>query len=616
MKKSLCPPNQFRLATNTIWEDYEIRLNYPMRTIQHFFSIAIALLLVQPLAAQTRHIDRQNWKMGFVDASGNTIISAEYDFLPWKYASRMVARKGDYRGVIDGAGKTLVPFEYQAIRLEKNGFSAVTRDKSGRPVWGLANPEGSLALPLQFEYVAVVDTHLLAARSFSSKELKIFDARGKLHCTVEGAEAMPGFDGQSVLIRRANRSTYWANLQGEVIAPPLFENTAWSDGAFFIRTNDDKGVGVANARGETVIPFRYRDVDPQHQGHFSVTDSTYRNLLMDSSGRALAQGEYVRWGQEPDAAYSKRWGIEYTSRVYDAAGTLLLDRCTVYPLLCAPGCEKLPENNEQNYNWVESEDKPGWRALYYADGSQILPPVFNNIQYCTDRHPLLAFALDKKARKYDGAIHDFQGKLLLEQRFAAINFTQDPRIFIAKTTHDGLWGFVDLRAPDEAEYLYNRVDQQPDGSYIGIKGAEQVPLSPAGEVKKVGEALAPPAPQPGFVEVAPFDTPAESQFYDINEVQKQPAFPGGENALLKYLGENLKYPAIAMENDVQGVVVIRFIVEKDGRINYPEILRGIGNGCEQEALRVVRAMPKWEPGLKDGKPVRVQFTLPVRFKLN
>ena len=70
-----------------------------MLTIQHFFSIAIALLLVHPLATQTRHIERQNWKMGFVDASGNTIISAEYDFLPWKYASRIVARLWAQGGV-------------------------------------------------------------------------------------------------------------------------------------------------------------------------------------------------------------------------------------------------------------------------------------------------------------------------------------------------------------------------------------------------------------------------------------------------------------------------------------------------------------------------------------
>lgn len=98
-------------------------------------------------------------------------------------------------------------------------------------------------------------------------------------------------------------------------------------------------------------------------------------------------------------------------------------------------------------------------------------------------------------------------------------------------------------------------------------------------------------------------------------VEAEPEFPGGMEALMKYLSENIKYPEQAKKENIQGKVYMRFVVEKDGSIVDAEILRGIGGGCDEEALRVVNAMPKWEPGKQKGTPVRVQYNLPIVFKL-
>ena len=87
------------------------------------------------------------------------------------------------------------------------------------------------------------------------------------------------------------------------------------------------------------------------------------------------------------------------------------------------------------------------------------------------------------------------------------------------------------------------------------------------------------------------------------------------NALFAYLKQNLNYPAIASESAIQGSVIVQFIVEKDGSVTGTKILRGIGGGCDEEALKVIESMPKWTPGKQRGRPVRVQFTLPVRFIL-
>ena len=98
-------------------------------------------------------------------------------------------------------------------------------------------------------------------------------------------------------------------------------------------------------------------------------------------------------------------------------------------------------------------------------------------------------------------------------------------------------------------------------------------------------------------------------------VEKDPEFPGGTEALDKYLAENIKYPQLARDNGITGKVYITFVVERDGSIANPKILRDIGGGCGAEAIRVVKAMPKWTPGKQRGKAVRVQFNLPVNFNL-
>lgn len=101
----------------------------------------------------------------------------------------------------------------------------------------------------------------------------------------------------------------------------------------------------------------------------------------------------------------------------------------------------------------------------------------------------------------------------------------------------------------------------------------------------------------------------------IQVVEVEPQFEGGLEALYKYLAENIKYPEQAKSDGIQGRVFVRFVIEADGSVTNAQVLRGIGGGCDEEALRVVEAMPKWTPGMQQGKPVRVQFNLPITFKL-
>ncbi|MFZ4705843.1 MAG: energy transducer TonB [Bacteroidales bacterium] len=99
-------------------------------------------------------------------------------------------------------------------------------------------------------------------------------------------------------------------------------------------------------------------------------------------------------------------------------------------------------------------------------------------------------------------------------------------------------------------------------------------------------------------------------------VEEMPSFPGGEGELAKFLGANIVYPQIAKESGIQGTVYVSFVVDSKGKVTDVRVLRGIGGGCDEEALRVVRMMPSWRPGKQNGQSVRVQFNMPIRFTLN
>ena len=114
--------------------------------------------------------------------------------------------------------------------------------------------------------------------------------------------------------------------------------------------------------------------------------------------------------------------------------------------------------------------------------------------------------------------------------------------------------------------------------------------------------------------IAPPEEEEEEQVIHIR-VEKMPEFPGGQEALNRFLVRNIKYPLLAQENGIQGRVVRQFVVNSDGSIVDISVVRGVEESLDKEAIRVIKSMPKWTPGRQGGKSVRVKYTLPIRFKL-
>lgn len=165
-----------------------------------------------------------------------------------------------------------------------------------------------------------------------------------------------------------------------------------------------------------------------------------------------------------------------------------------------------------------------------------------------------------------------------------------------------------------------------------VKPDEEVPEeTPPPTVEELKEAVAAEKTQEGDpnaeeVIVAPEETagptkveaaveaaPKEEQIFTV--VEQNPEFPGGMAALGQFLGKNIRYPPAASRANISGRVFVSFVVNTDGSIQDVTVLKGLGFGTDEEAMRVVKAMPKWRPGKQSGRPVRVKYNLPINFQL-
>ena len=156
-----------------------------------------------------------------------------------------------------------------------------------------------------------------------------------------------------------------------------------------------------------------------------------------------------------------------------------------------------------------------------------------------------------------------------------------------------------IRARSKETIFVVRLKQTP----TTLKGTT-ITLYPASTTQPADST--PPLPPP----------PPDGENEIFRVVEKQPEYPGGMSALTDFLGQNLRYPAKAAARKTTGRVFVQFIVSKTGEVIKPRILKGIGNGCDEEALRVMRAMPRWLPGKQNGKTVAVMFNLPINFAVD
>jgi TonB family protein len=110
--------------------------------------------------------------------------------------------------------------------------------------------------------------------------------------------------------------------------------------------------------------------------------------------------------------------------------------------------------------------------------------------------------------------------------------------------------------------------------------------------------------------------PVKEEDYTLKKIDRQPEFPGGNPAIFQFIHRNLKYPPKALKLKLQGKVYVGFTVKEDGSVDNVSAMRGIGAGCDEEAVRVIKLMPKWKPAETDGKPIESSLVVPVKFAID
>jgi TonB family protein len=172
----------------------------------------------------------------------------------------------------------------------------------------------------------------------------------------------------------------------------------------------------------------------------------------------------------------------------------------------------------------------------------------------------------------------------------------------------------------ESADIKNEMIINPEGKIISLKELETKnfeSFTVVTEPDTLGEETDYQGPG---AELAPEAAPAttettDTKLYDPGSVEVDPEFPGGAKAFGKFLVSNVRYPQAARESNIQGKVYISFVVEKNGELTDLKVIKGIGAGCDEEALRVLKSSPLWKPGMTQGKPVRTSYTFPVIFQL-
>ncbi len=664
---------------------------------------AFVLGFTQNLPAQIRSYDEGTNKRGISDYEGTPIIPAEYDDVsPYFFDNDTfyVATRGDRKGVFYKNGRLTIPFDYQAVEIWaaqsdfQFGLALVNKDR--RTGWGIMDARtGAHILPQKFEFVRAIFRDLLVGRQFADSTLQFFNGRGEPLFQSYGRSATPGFDENSIQIRRVDRTEYFVDRKGKPIFPANLKNPRWTDGERVICFENGK-MGLVTMSGKTLIPFEWEEMQVQNAGQFLVKNQSGESGLMDSKGQFIIPlskgGLYLPCGK-PGPVYI-RSGVgtdpNFNFQLFDATGKLLFSDVRVSLIAMASELSNVSFNRSEDYFSAEMKGKKE-QFIFHVKRGQVLPIPWTTVWYGGEKHPLIAVRKDESGHSIEEKVFDLNGKLLFSAPTGMnLQHSRNPRLLLAwiknrssltlldlnanpekmildfslqgqmyngcfvfeKDRKKGLLDpngkilmpankFISLGSPNKIQVKQFR-ESQPDhgklvavGSYEGVIYPSWVGVNERGESFVFGPPpQAPPKPVEPLNQVmeapeAPTEVDASKLPVPVMEempskpaadevqsfVEKMPQFPGTEAAMYKFIAENLRYPPEAKNNGIQGRVILSFIVEKDGSLSDIKIVRDIGGGCGEEAIRVVKLMPKWTSGQQRGKPVRVKYTLPVAFKL-
>jgi TonB family protein len=454
--------------------------------------------------------------------------------------------------LIDKQGKEVSQY-YEYLEHPKNGLIK-TAETYAANTTSIMDLSGKVIVHLDKFKCDIYDDYIVASDAKNSS-YKLFDLTGRLILTLD----------KSILPVRKNcfltqkDSTYQIiNEQGKVLAKTVAKELKKLNSRYFA-FQKGKVWGIMNDKFKVVISPKYEGITPlpnawiglYNDGKYSVLDANLREAI-------------------PFGAYEEIGFIDYSR------GTPLV------------GDGMIPVKKNQYWGYANIKNQ------LVIDFWFSKPTPFLNGYALQDRGRLL---IDKEGRIIQNfpfsetqQIHLYSNLIL-----AKIDYT---------------FCYVDLAG----NIILKAKPQKPKADEWPAPPVEQTPPPPV-EPKEnivVWPTNAVPEPPPP---VEPMEGSVAPQHNEVATVEEIAEYVGGKDALAKFLKDNLVYPERAKKAKIEGRVYVRFTLKSDGTLENPLILRGLGYGCDEEAIRLVKAMPNWKPAKQQGKAVRTQLTIPINFKL-
>lgn len=558
------------------------------------FNFIFTAFLTSAAAQNEATLVRKGNYFGFQNQQGEWLIEPKYELFDGPFSDFMIAQNDQkLHGAINKLGDTLVPFEFELIKktkaagFERDGkrivFDVFLAQKNLK--LGLIDQKGQPIVPIEFQQALWVDDSTVFL-SRPGRQIAMNPLRQKtLETDFEQVELLTQDFGKSRVFRVFKNKIGWGavDFSGKTVLPFEFADIRLGgpSGKTLAVMDEDLHVGVRDLDGRELVRPQFKWIRFLNDSLFVATQAEGPFLgLFDLSGRQRMPFEFVEIEAVGHSGRLKARKKDTKFGLFDSEGRAL----TFLELADFEAVDDLPA-------LIFAKDQEGKWALLSYEGRHLHYPYFDSF------HGAKSLGFVAKMGGLS-AIFLADGQRITPFKYGFAQIFHSKNEARKDETAHGLgpetWFVGSIKDGGEWRFIDNFGKEWP---LEPVKKSPQKP-KPAAEELAFGEVM----------EVAP-----EPKIVDFPE--KQPEFPGGETAMRAFIAKYLKYPEAARTESVEGTVVVQFVVEKDGSISSPIILKDIGNGCGAAALDAVQAMPKWLPAEQNGQVVRTKFMLPVRFKL-
>lgn len=564
-------------------------------------------------------------------------LEQTYSYLGGQHSGDLVVvRKGDLFGVVDFEGRTVIPMQYDWVAPALNGERFLLFSDT---LMGIADRSGRMVVPMEYdaelyaEDEAVTFRYGLIVMSKGGKQ-GVLDSTGRTVVPMVYDEQLWLVDSNLMILRGYDLQIWHAyhtlmRLDGDTVIPTQCFINWWDENLFRVQ-NDKELWGLCDHSGRMVVACQYDYIDYPHNGLATVKKGG-RTGVIDSRGHEVIPVAENRFGgKTPYPQTRNLFVLEKDDRVgaVDSLGNTLIpfeydfnyEGLASHLVLVRGDTFFLFDNTGRlvctydNIDWYPECDvceplslfavcRNGLWGLVDTAWREVAPCIYKGADFVDGRHSLMS--LDEGT----SCLIDEQGQVLFKGPYS-----------YAYPFCDGIWrvGIYDCASNN---VLGGYVDAygQTTLSRKELKEMERILTECAKKEKELPvETTVCEADEIIHTDTIPaFWTGIDEE--EIDEVfvfvENQPEFPGGDSALFMFICMNLSYPDQARDNRLEGVVWVRFVVEKDGTISNVMLLRDIGGGCGQAAVEMVKSMPRWKPATQSGKPVNCEFILPVKFQL-